>query len=78
MKTANYLFSIIILSAVLVSCYTERNDTIRLEATKGTVAVDHYVIEIDGCEYIESVGARRYGLTHKGNCKYCKNTKDEK
>lgn len=79
MKTANYLFSTIILSAVLISCNTtERNDAVELETSKGTVMVDHYVIEIDGCQYIESVGTRRYGLTHKGNCKYCKNTKDEK
>lgn len=26
------------------------------------------IIEYDGCEYVK----RGYGLTHKGNCKYCK------
>tara|TARA_R110000751_G_scaffold250416_1_gene349969 strand:- start:268 stop:486 length:219 start_codon:yes stop_codon:yes gene_type:complete len=66
------LFRIGLLVGVLVSCYTERDDTIELETTKGSVLMDHYVIEIDGCEYIESMGMRRYGLTHKGNCKYCK------
>ena len=66
------IVKIILLVGVLVSCYTERDETIELENTKGTTMVDHYVIEIDGCEYIESMGMRRYGLTHKGNCKYCK------
>ena len=29
--------------------------------------VGYHVVVINGCEYIE----KSYGITHKGNCKYC-------
>lgn len=37
------------------------------ESYKGKVPTGSVVVIIDGCEYIEQC----YGITHKGNCKYC-------
>ena len=71
----NKILVLCILLGTLIGCDTQRKDPITLESKNGSVMVDHSVIEIDGCEYIESIGSKRYGLTHKGNCKYCKNTK---
>ena len=77
MKNLSAIILSCILTSALIGCDTQRTESITLESKKGSIMVDHSVIEIDGCEYIESYGARRYGLAHKGNCKYCKNTKNE-
>lgn len=45
--------------------------------TQGNSSLKYNVIEIDSCEYI-ILHSRTYGqmyvtsITHKGNCKYCK------
>ena len=40
---------------------------------------DYKVTEIDSCEYIVYdsgvLNQRVYGITHKGNCKFCKSRK---
>ena len=63
---------VITLTLVMVMVLVACNDS---KATKpefteeGYHWVHHNIIEIDGCEYIESVGGtQRYSLTHKGNC----------
>jgi hypothetical protein len=35
------------------------------------------IIEIDSCEYIISHVYGGYSITHKGNCKYCKERRDK-
>lgn len=35
------------------------------------------VVEIDSCEYIVAHGKFFNGLTHKGNCKFCKERSKE-
>jgi len=72
MKNLSTIILSCILSSALIGCDTQRTKPVTLETKNGSIMVDHSVVEIDGCEYIESYGARRYGLTHKGNCKYCK------
>ena len=64
MKKLHFIFSIITLS--LVSCNNiNTNDT-----------PDYTVVVIDSCEYIEYkygfVDNRVHTITHKGNCKFCK------
>lgn len=42
--------------------------------TKKDLAWSSRIRVIDSCEYIENAaeGSNNYSLTHKGNCKFCK------
>ena len=66
------LLKILTLSILLIGCSNQTSNTTKV-SSNGINAIHHNIIEIDGCEYIESYGSKTYGITHKGNCKYCKN-----
>ena len=65
------LLKIIALSTLLIGCGNQTSKTTKV-SSNGINYVHHNIIEIDGCEYIESYSSKKYGITHKGNCKYCK------
>ena len=55
----------IILTTTLASCVTNPDTILPVEGDKATSKC--HVVVIDSCEYIQW----GYGLSHKGNCKYC-------
>lgn len=59
------LLFVIVAMMLCVSCAPKNEDgSIRLDSKN---ANDPHVVVIDSCEYIKW----GYGLTHKGNCKFC-------
>jgi len=66
------LFSFLAIILLLCSC---DNKTKEGSFSINTIG-DYNIVEIDKCEYIEYdqglIEYRVYSLTHKGNCKYCK------
>jgi hypothetical protein len=90
MKTILTLFTIV----TLVSCYEPKvgMDTTTIDST-GVVKEDTtfsqeipvnfssiplYVVVVDNCEYLYGPWGNASVLTHKGNCKYCAERKQEK
>ena len=71
MKKLHIIFSIITLS--LVSCNNDTSTNTNINVYNSN---DYEIIIIDSCEYIEyehgSLDSYVYSLTHKGNCKFCK------
>jgi len=71
-----FKYTPILLLFVLGSCNNNNHDKIypvvdKIELCLDTRDIKLYVI--DSCEYIGSVaGLNAYILTHKGNCKFCK------
>ena len=60
------LIALSVILFTLAGCGTEDKSTILLVEGNVDTAKAHTVI-IDSCEYIKW----SYGLTHKGNCKFC-------
>lgn len=55
----------VILTTTLAGCVTNPDNILPVEGDQSTSKC--HVVVIDSCEYIQW----GYGLSHKGNCKYC-------
>lgn len=70
MKKRNIFYIIILLTIIFYSCDIPSGNRNNKDG--------YSIVIIDSCEYIEVsslIGATNgyYSLTHKGNCKFCKN-----
>lgn len=70
-KILNYRILIILLTIIIVNSCSPQPENSSVEKPNG----DYIIKVIDGCEYIEydagMLNSRVYGITHKGNCKFC-------
>lgn len=57
------IIGIIVLSFLMFSCEPQVYDY----AKSGNIVI----VEFDNCEYIFCHATSGWGITHKGNCKYC-------
>ena len=68
------IYSMVLLT-LLMSCHEpnveKKNTTYYIDSIK---SLD--IIVVDGCEYLYYSGGHRMGITHKGNCKFCKLRED--
>ena len=65
-------YILLLLSIVLlISCNSNTNDTTVVYNTKDKNCPFNIII-IDSCEYLSGVDGNREFLSHKGNCKFCK------
>ena len=72
-KNMKKIIFAILISFVLISCSSNEEPKKLLNVENSKYC--YWVIEIDGCEYIESGILDQRVLTHKGNCKYCEERK---
>lgn len=64
-------YILLLITILFFSC--EKMDKETKYNTSGFV--NYEIVTIDSCEYIMYRGANAYNhITHKGNCKFCKNT----
>lgn len=67
-----YALYILLTCVLCVGCYSLNNNNIKPTTPEYKLGNDYKVIVIDSCEYVEVFKvSSRYGITHKGNCKYC-------
>ena len=69
-KLVLLVFTLLCLSACENMHYTDE-EVVRQYTPKLTTIV------YDTCEYVIGVDSYRAGLTHKGNCKFCKQRREE-
>ena len=68
------LILLLILSIIFTSCTVEGTDVDNTNTNTSTTTI----VEIDECEYVQfRTYMNYYGITHKGNCKFCKKRLDE-
>lgn len=64
-------YILLLLSIVLlISCNSNTNDAVVYNTKDKNCPFN--VIIIDSCEYLSGVDGNRGFLSHKGNCKFCK------
>ena len=67
-----FIFVLLLFSSCVIPVEKEQKIIHRVEN------IPFEVIVIDGCEYLFRSESYRSYLTHKGNCKYCNQRKNEK
>jgi len=72
---AKYAFLIVL--GLIYSCnqdpsHEQNRSNNKLTGVSGFEYIEYQFVTIDSCEYIFGVDYRQALMTHKGNCKFCK------